>query len=55
MQLTTTKYMVVQKKRATVADKNAYVEVDDKEEAVKTAAVRVFLKLKYGVTVLRVR
>jgi hypothetical protein len=37
-----------------VADKNNYVEVDDKEEAVKAAAVRVFLKLKFGINSLRV-
>ena len=40
---------------ATAADNNDCGEVDDKEEAVKAAAVRVFLKLKCGVTVLRVR
>ena len=37
------------------ADKNDYGEVDDKEEAVKTAVVLAFLKLKYGVNVFRVR
>jgi hypothetical protein len=39
----------------TAAGKYDYGEVDDKEKAVKAAAVRVFLKLKYGVNVLRVR
>ena len=37
-----------------MANKNDCGEVDDKEEAVKAMAVRVFLKLKLGINALRV-